>query len=252
MKSYSRSAMVLLLLIQVTTIKAQSKIDWAVKGGISIPNLTSGTSGNPVSDGYSSRTGFDGAVAAEWHLSSKFSFQPQLEYSQQGGKKNGLQAFTTPPEMAQGFPPGQVPQYLYADYKSTAKLNYLMLPVLAKYYFTRGQWRPYISAGPFLSLLLSAHNVSSGSSIVFADANQTQPISAAPVSFDSNDDVKSDLHSWNTGISGHVGLQHKIAGGALFLEAGGNYGFINIQKNAVNGNNKTGAAVINAGYQFRL
>ena len=42
------------------------------KGGLSMPNLTSGESGNPLNEGYSSRRGADAAVFVEYHISDNF------------------------------------------------------------------------------------------------------------------------------------------------------------------------------------
>ncbi|MBN8865075.1 MAG: PorT family protein [Sphingobacteriales bacterium] len=232
---------------------AQTKTEIGIKAGLSIPNLTSGSSANPVSNGYTSRLDGDAAIHAEFHIGKSFSIQPQLEYSSQGGKKNGMQAFTPPDEILQQFPAGQAPTYLYAEYKSIAKINYLMLPVLAKYYFNlKKKWGAYFAGGPFISYLLNAKNITKGSSIVYLDPKKTQPLSSQMLSFDSKDNVTSDLHRFNAGISGHLGVDYKVAGGSLFIEAGGNYGFIDIQKNNLDGKNKTGAAVINLGYQFKL
>lgn len=232
---------------------AQINTAIGIKAGLSIPNLTSGSSTNPVSNGYSSRLDGDAAIHAEFRLSKYFSIQPQLEYSSQGGKKNGTQAFTPPDEMLQQFPAGQAPAYLYAEYKSIAKINYLMLPVLAKYHFNfQKNWGGYIAGGPFVSYLLNAKNITKGSGIVYLDENKTQPVSSQVLSFDSKDNVTSDLHRFNAGISGHIGVDYKVASGSVFLEAGGNYGLIDIQKNNLDGKNKTGAAVINLGYQFKL
>ena len=253
MKKITRFAFVCMMLMPAASLFAQKQFDLVLKSGISVPNLSSGSSDNPVTNGYRSRLGYDGALALEWHLSGNFSIEPQLEYSQQGGKKNGYQAFSVPADLVGDFPPGHVPPYLYADYRSTAKMNYLLLPVLAKHYFYTGNhWRTYLAAGPFVGWLLSAHNVSSGSAIVYTDAAAMQPLSSNAVSFDKDEDVKADLHAWNAGVSGHVGLCYPLARGAVFFEAGGNYGFVNIQKDAANGTNKTGAAVIDLGYQFRL
>ncbi len=68
-------------------------------------------------------------VFAEFRMSDLFSIEPMVEYSSQGGKKNGLQAFPVPPDLAAMFPPGQVPTYLYANFNSEAKINYLMIPI---------------------------------------------------------------------------------------------------------------------------
>lgn len=232
---------------------AQTSTEIGLKGGLSIPNLTSASSGNPVSSGYTSRLDVDAAMHVELHLTKRFSIQPQLEYSSQGGKKNGTQAFTVPEAMLQQFPPGQAPTYLYADYKSEARMNYLMLPVMAKLHVDlRNRWGTYVAAGPFVSYLLNAKNITKGSGFIYLDERKTQPVTSESQSFDSKDNVRSDLHHFNTGISGHLGVNYEIPGGQLFLEAGGNYGFIDIQKNRADGKNKTGAAVINIGYQFRL
>lgn len=231
---------------------AHTQPDIGFKAGLSIPNLTSGSS-NPISSGYGSRLDGDAALHIEFHLSKRFSLQPQLEYSSQGGKKNGTQAFTVPDEMLAQFPPGHAPQYLYATYSSETRINYLVLPVFAKYRFDLGnRWGAYVAAGPFASYLLNAKDITRGSSIIYLDNDETQPLTSTLQSFDSKNNVSSDLHRFNAGISGHVGLDYKTGNGSIFLEAGGNYGLIDIQKNEANGKNKTGAAIINMGYQFRL
>ena len=241
------------ILLMNTKADAQKLTDLGVKAGISIPNLTSGKDANPISSGYSSRLDIDAAIHAEFVLTRHFSIQPQLEYSSQGGKKNGGQAFTTPSAMQQLFPAGEAPQYLYANYKSNTRINYLMLPLLVKYRIDiANHWQAYIQAGPFISLLLAAHNNTSGSSIIYLDPEQTQPLSPVPQPFDNNENVKSDLHLINSGVCGYAGCKYKLPNGSIFIEAGGNYGLIDIQKNTANGKNKTGAASIVAGYQFHI
>lgn len=230
---------------------AQKSMAFGFKAGLSIPNLTSGTKNNPISSGYGSRLDADVAIHAEFYLLKRFSIQPQLEYSSQGGKKNGVQAFAVPSEMLSQFPPGEVPAYLYATYKSEARINYLLLPVLAKYYFiNRKSWNAYGAAGPFVSLLLSAKNITRGSSNVYLDEQESQPITSEPQSFDSDENVRKDLHPFNTGISGFLGISYKLSEGSLFIEGGGNFGWVDIQKDKTNGSNKTGAAAITLGYQL--
>jgi hypothetical protein len=232
---------------------SQMPVDMGVKGGLSIPNLSSASSGNPGSDGYSSRLGADVAAHVEFHLSKHFSIEPQLEYAEQGGKKNGAQAFPVPADMATQFPAGEAPPYLYANYNSVAKINYLMLPILAKYRFDmRRHWGAYAAAGPFATRVLSAKNITTGSSDVYLDQHESQPLSPDPQSFDNTENIRKDLHSFNAGISGHLGIEYKLEKGSLFIEGGGNYGLIDIQKDGTNGKNKTGAAVVQLGYQFRL
>src|ERR1700694_5115438 len=88
-----------------------------IRGGISIPNLSAGSNNqNPLNTGYSSRLGPGVGGFAEFKFCDLFSIQPMLEYSSQGGKKNGLQAFPTPAQFAPLFQPNPPPTYLYAHY----------------------------------------------------------------------------------------------------------------------------------------
>jgi len=177
-----------------------------------------------------------------------------LEYSSQGGKKNGLQAFTTPDQVAAMYPAGQAPPYLYANYNSEAKLNYLMLPVLAKFGWDikHSPLCIYADAGPFIGLLVSAHQVTSGQSPFYADAAGQQPLPGGPQSFDNTEDVKDSLHHFNTGIEGNIGIGYRLGSGQIFIEGGGNYGFLNIQKNTADGKNETGAAAVTLGYSYHF
>ena len=217
-----------------------------IQGGISIPNLTAdGSSSTPLNTGYSSRFGPDFGITAEFKVSNLFSIQPQLEYSSQGGKKDGFQAFpnTQPP-----------PTYLYANFNSEARINYLMLPVLAKFGwdFKSSPLRFFVDAGPFLGYLVSAKQVTSGTSMIYADAGGTEPVSPQPVPFDKTTDIKDQIHNANFGIEGNIGLAWKFKKSYIFLEAGGNYGFLNIQKVAADGKNNIGAATALFGYSFWL
>lgn len=248
-KTFYLSAVCILL---YTTSFAQD-LSLGFRGGISIPNLTAGSGNqNPLNTGYSSRLGPEAAVFAELWFSEVFSLQPMLEYSAQGGKKNGLQAFTTPDEVKAMFPEGQAPQYLYANYNSEAKMNYLLLPVLAKtgWNFGKSPFRIYISAGPFVGLLLSAHQVTSGKSELYTDPGGQQPLPGGSLSFDDNTNVRGSLHRVNAGVEGNLGLSYRLMRGSIFIEGGGNYGFFNIQKYAVDGKNNTGAAMVALGYRY--
>jgi hypothetical protein len=249
-----KSILCLLVLGMLFYFNASAQnITIGVRGGISIPNLTAGGSQqNPLNTGYSSRQGLDAGIFAEFKFSDLFSLQPMLEYSSQGGKKDGLQAFPTPAQIAAGYQAQNQtpPTYLYANYKSEAKLNYLMLPVLAKfgYNFHQSPFRIYIDAGPFLGLLVSAHQITSGSSEFYADPSGQQQLPYGEQSFNSNDDIKSQLNKVNFGVEGNLGLAYKIKRSSIFIEGGGNYGFLNIQKGTANGKNNTGAAAADIGY----
>ncbi|MGN6299196.1 MAG: porin family protein [Ginsengibacter sp.] len=253
MKQISACIISMLALLFSGNIFAQN-VSIGARGGISIPNLTAGGSEtNPLNTGYKSRLGGDAAIFAAFRLTPVFSIQPMIEYSSQGGKKEGMQAFPTPQEYASMFPQG-APEYLYADFKSEAKLNYLLVPVLAKFGWNiqNSPLRIYVDAGPFAGFLLSAHQVLNGSSIIYADPKGQQPLSPEPQPFDSTKNIKSDLNTFNFGVSGNIGIAYRFNKSSIFLEGGGNYGFLNIQKGNANGKNHTGAGTVDVGYTYRF
>jgi hypothetical protein len=225
-----------------------------VRGGLSIPNLSaSGSNENPLNTGYSSRLGPDFGIFGDFKISHVFSFQPMLEYSSQGGKKDGLQAFPTPAQFSPFFPTGTAPTYLYADFKSEAKINYLMVPLLAKFGWNlraKSPLRIYVDAGPFAGFLLSAKQATSGSSAIYADAGGQQALPVGTQTFDTTQNIKSQLNSFNFGAEGNVGISYKTGNGNIFVEGGFNYGFLNIQKGTANGKNNTGAATVSLGYAY--
>jgi len=224
----------------------QNNIFIGAKGGLSIPNLTAGSNNqNPLSNGFSSRLGADFGVFAEFPLNKWLSIQPEIDYSAQGGKHNGLQAVPDPYS--------STPPYFYANFKNDARLNYLLVPVTAKFNFSLSpKFNLYINAGFFAGFLLSAKTVSTGISYLYEDPQGTQPVSPVPESFDTTQNIKSSVNSFNVGVIGGVGISYAVCSGRIFIEGGGNYGFINIQKYSADGTNYTGAATIHIGYEYAL
>lgn len=253
MKIYTFYFLSIGLLFFTFTSKAQD-IVIGVKGGISIPNLSSGGSNqNPLNTGYSSREGPDFALFAEFKISDLFSLQPNLQYSSQGGKKTGMQAFPFPADLSQMFPNGSAPKYLYANFKSEAKINYLMIPVLAKFGWdiANSPTRLYIAAGPFVGFLMSAKQVTSGNSEFFIDPNgPALPIGSQSLNHTEN--IKNQLHSTNFGLESNVGINRSFGKNNIFIEGGFNYGFLNIQKGTENGKNNIGAGTIGIGFSREL
>ena len=250
MKKIINPLVLLFMCIFSLHISAQ-KVAIGVRGGISIPNLTAGgNESNPLNTGYSSRLASDFGIFAEYKVSKLLSIQPMIEYSAQGGKKNGFQALTTPDEFAAMFPPGMAPAYLYANYKSEAKLDYLLLPLLAKFGWNFSHSSPlrvYVDAGPYVGLLVSARQVTKGSSSIYADAQGQQPLTPEAQSFNNTENIKDQLHKGNFGFEGNVGLRYSRFANNVFIEGGANYGLLNIQKGAANGKNNTGAATVTIG-----
>ena len=127
-----------------------------------------------------------------------------------------------------------------------------MIPVLAKFGwdFKNSPLRIYVDGGPFVSFLLSAHQVTSGQSQLYADPGKSQQLTQQPQSFDGNTIIKDQLHGTNIGAEGNVGLLYKLGHCNIFVEGGFNYGFLNIQKGTANGKNNTGAATVSVGYNY--
>jgi hypothetical protein len=236
-------ALLVLMLATSTTAADAAPILVGVHAGSSIPNLHAGDN-NPISIGWSSRVAFAFGLFAEYDVSSWFAIQPEVNYAPQGGKRNGVQPIPYD-ATAFGAPSGTV---LYGDFNNTADIDYLEIPVLAKYRIG-GARQFYATFGPYVGFLLTAKNVSSGSSLVYLDQQKTQPVTGSPVDFGATTDIKSELRSTNWGIQGGVGYQRPIGSGRIELDVRGGYGLVNVQKDtAVNGKNNTGSLVVSLGY----
>lgn len=64
--------------------------------------------------------------------------------------------------------------------------------------------------------------------------------------------ITNDLNPVNAGIQGDVGLSYRHERHRIFIEIGGNYGFIKMQKDKANGSNRIGAATVMLGYAIQL
>jgi hypothetical protein len=190
--------------------QAQSEIKFGAKAGLNL--ATYGADANDV-DGIGSRTSFHVGAVAEFKFTEKFSVQPELLYSMQGAKADIL--------FSDGFDTYSI--------KATDKLDYLILPVMAKYYVIKGL---SIEAGPQVGFLLSAKSKAESGD----DSMETN--------------VKDDYKSLDFSINGGVGYQLPMG---LFLQARYNIGMANILKT----DDETGDAKItnnvlqfSVGYKF--
>ncbi len=187
-------------------------------------------------------------------MSNSFSLQSEINFSSQGGKKNGTQAIPST-EFSASFPPGiPVPPYVYASYKTEVKLNYLELPVLLKLNLSvTERLSLFINGGPYAGYLLSSNTVTGGFSNIYFDEKLTQPLLLTPVSFDQTTDTQDDIKQWNFGIQAGIGFSLNLGDvSKIMLTVGGNYGLIPIQKDEVNGKNNTGAVTVAIGYLINL
>jgi len=249
---------VLFCVLLSTAVSAQNNFFLGAKAGIGIPNLSSSSgNANPQANGWSSRLGPYFGLISDYNFNKKWALQVELNLASQGGKKNGVQGIPSA-AFSSSFPTGMpVPEYLYANFKTVARLNYLEIPVMMKYSIPLNKkFDFYINAGPYFGFLLSAKNISTGSGNLYLDAQETQQVPTQilpqPIPFDGTQDIKSSLKGFNTGIQGGVGVTLKVKNNYLFFAASGNYGFITIQKNSSDGQNNTGAATATLGYLIKL
>lgn len=249
-------------------IAQSGKFFAGLKAGLGIPNLTSGGISTPLSEGYASRMGFYGGLVSELRSGTHFGLRMEINYSSQGGQRSGMQALPLYPQLEPlwaALTEYQVPHddYMYADIKSEAILDYLEIPVMGKYRFHLGsKINFYLQAGPYMGILLHAKDVTSGNSSLYVDkarilpvdvilqAAQQTPIGEVP--FDNTQNITSDVKRFNVGFQGAAGFGLIMKSGEFFLEGGGNYGFIPVQKDDANGNNNTGAGTVTVGYLFNL
>ncbi|KAA6317804.1 hypothetical protein EZS27_032099 [termite gut metagenome] len=280
---------ILVLALSLLSLYGYSQtVNVGVRGGLSIPNVVGGGD-NPLSKGYSSRFAGTGGVFAELGMNDLLSLRLGIEYSGQGGNRNGVQAMSSnqlmasmagmlailPPALAPAL--GQIPEIFYADVKNTTKFDYLMIPLSLQVGKDLGgswkSWRVYVGAGPFVSFLLSAEQVSKGKSKLYIDATKSQTLwSLIPAELQptiqglapelegalnsesefGTADIKDDLRKVNVGVQGDLGLSYQCNRNRLFLEVGGNYGLVRLQKDASNGSNHIGSATVTVGYAYRL
>jgi hypothetical protein len=238
-----------LLLVFFITGNASAQSTWVgVHGGLSIPDL-SGGKGNAISTNYTSRLAGNFGLQADYAFTQKFSIDVELNYAGQGGKRDGLQPVTNlPAQYAQLVPPGD---YLYGNFKNTAAFDYLELPILARMKWGKA-FKFYVNAGPYLGLLLHAEEKTKGSSYIYEDPQGTTPISPAPVDFTANTNITSDIHKFNVGVTGGIGISQSFGRNLIFLDGRFEYGLLNIQKNSADGKDNTGNVLISLGYSYRL
>ena len=102
-----------LLFFSISAVQAQD-MGFGIKGGVNFASLN-----GDDADGWDGRTGFHLGLLAEFGLSESFAIQPEILYSAQGAEMDDV----------------------------TFKLDYLTIPVMAKYFATDAF---SIEAGPYI------------------------------------------------------------------------------------------------------
>ncbi len=225
------------------------------KGGVSIPQLSSSDT-NELSRDYKSRVAPNFGAFFEFGVAKRTSVQFEVNYAGQGGKRDGIQPVTQP---IPGLPLLPAGAYYFANFKNTAKLTYLEIPLMAKYKFgPKTKPRLYVNGGIYYGVLLKAETVTEGSSTLYLDRDGRIPLLLPPagtpfpaIPFDAKTDIKDELNKNNFGVTGGGGIEIPHKKNYFIFDARVSYGFVSIQKDTVvNGNSKTGNLVISFGYAF--
>jgi hypothetical protein len=117
----------------------------------------------------------------------------------------------------------------------------------------------YVDFGPYVGILLNAKQTTGGSSIVYADAAGTIPVTVNPQNgqtyaapFDASTDITNQINTINFGLTGGIGFSQNVGFGSVFLDFRGAYGLTVIQNNSQNGSSHTGNLCISLGYSIPL
>ena len=274
-------ALLFLFLISICNVQAQESnikdnddktpVKIGAKIGYSLGNLSS-KNDNIYTQDFESTSGIDFGLTFEFEITDLISIQPEINYTQRGGKRVGLQPIIgneLSDQLNQFLPFIGMPLItdinpLYATYDSESDLKYLEIPVLTKFGWG-DDFRFYAEVGPYLGILLSAEQITSGNSQFYFDSQGTNPtivpnpsgnppfVQLPAQSLNANTDTKDDLRTVNFGGIVGLGMSKKINDKSeIFIDARAAYGFNAIQFNEVFGESHIGGVVFSLGYAFKL
>lgn len=185
-----------------TSALAQQEVKFGPKAGVNFTNL-SGTDNSEM------KIGFHVGAVAEIKFNEKFSVQPEVVYSAQGTKYT-----TTLPVV------GKV--------EAKSNLDYVNIPILAKYYIVDGF---SVEAGPQVGFLVKAEGKVEG-------GNDSKTI-----------DIKDGHKSVDFGVA--LGLAYDLPMG-LFVGGRFNLGLADIRENSNNGDAVKNMPVIQVGLGYKF
>lgn len=211
--------------VAVFTLSTQAQeVRLGVKGGVNFASV----GGDDLGD-IKGRTGFHIGGLVEIPVSDKFSVQPELLYSAQGAKSEYSESFA---EMGMNI-----------SVKATSKINldYINIPIMAKYYVIDGL---AIEAGPQIGFLMSAK--AKGDVEITGDF-PPELLDMFEGEFGSMDeDVKDQFSTVDFAVG--LGASYRLDMG-VFFGLRYNLGLSNINKEG-DGKNQNNVFQISAGYSF--
>lgn len=189
------------------SVNAQQEVKFGPKAGVNFSTISNVPNAKML-------TGFYVGAVAEIKFDDKFSIQPELMYSSQGAKYDY-----------------SVELVGISGTHFRDKLDYINIPILAKYYIYKGF---SVELGPQFGFLVNAE--SKGEATV--NGNTVK----------NNRDIKDEVNSFNFGIG--AGLAFDLSNG-FFINARYNFGITNVGKSNYNYHeSQNGVTQIGVGYKF--
>ena len=187
---------------------AQQEVKFGPKAGVNFAMLN----GKDAEDA-KMLIGFHVGAFAEIKFNEKFAVQPEVVFSAQGAKTESSET---------------IAGVTYA-YEGKSKINYINVPIMAKYYVVPSF---AIEAGPYVGFLATANAESKGTV-----GGVTQELDA---------DIKDQTNSVDFGLG--VGASFNLDSG-LFIGARYNLGLAKLDKDG-DGDVKNGVIQVGVGYKF--
>ena len=269
MKTKRMGLILILYIICVAGVQGQPvRVYAGGKAGVGMPSLATGAKSTPLNEDYAFRLTYYGGFVMEVQSDKLLSFLAEINYSTQGGERYGMQALPLMDQLklfwdeltSQGV---KHDNYMYSNLKSQEIFNYVEMPLMAKATFGSGRrFNFYLSSGPFVGVLIRATSITRGINSIYLDKEGINPVdkylqsdglsALGKQSFNKTVNITGNLNRYNVGWQGSIGFEIITKSGKMFMELGGNYGFIPIQKDESNGSNTTDNAIITIGYMQRL
>ena len=196
-----------LIILLGFSVNAQQEVKFGPKAGVNFSTISNVPKAKML-------TGFYVGAIAEIKFDDKFSIQPELMYSSQGAKYDY-----------------SVELVGISGTHFRDKLDYINIPILAKYYISKGFSFEF---GPQFGFLVKAE--SKGEVTVKGET------------FENNRDIKDEVNSFDFGIG--AGFAYDLSNG-FFINARYNFGITNVGKSNYNyRESQNGVTQIGVGYKF--
>lgn len=213
-------------LLMTSSIVAFSQISIGLKGGFSSSNIYATEAIDQVLPNFKDMTSFNIGAVAEIGISDNFAFQPEIGFTKKGfAAKEGLDI-----ELL-GVP---VP----LGVKAVTQIDYIDVPLLAKYKFGNEGINAYVLAGPSIGYALDGRVLTKAT--VLIDFN----IAKTPINLDAINYQRLEI-----GGTAGAGFAVNTGIGQLFMDARYNLGFTQLYDiPLVNEKLRNKSFAINAGF----